>query len=94
MSTREQNLQRIREAVPELVEKLADIEHQRWADWHKWCRNNWTPERIERWDRQARTPYAELNEEDKEKDRREVMRYLPLILQSPECIALAAEMIG
>lgn len=71
----------------ELIERLADIEHQRWADWQRWCHtilrdNNPSPEQgdiLERWDRQIETPYSELSEKEKQSDREQVMRYLPII---------------
>lgn len=71
----------------ELIEKLAAIEHERWADWQKWCHkvlreNNPSPEQsdiLERWDRQIETTYAELSEKEKQSDRDQVMRYWPLI---------------
>lgn len=71
----------------ELIEKLADIEHQRWADWQEWCHkvlreNNPSPEIgdvLERWDRQIETPYRELSELEKQSDRDQVKRYWPLI---------------
>ena len=71
----------------ELREKLAAIEHERWADWQKWCHkvlreNNPPPEQgdiLERWDRQIETPYAELSEREKNSDREQVDRYWQLI---------------
>lgn len=71
----------------DLIEKLAAIEHERWADWQKWCHkvlreNNPSPEQgdiLERWDRQIETPYAELSEKEKQSDRDQVMRYWPLL---------------
>ena len=62
--------------VEEIVEKLADIEHQRWADWQEWChkvlRENieelGLEKILERWDRQIATPYSELSEEEKQSD--------------------------
>ena len=71
----------------ELREQLAAIEHERWADWQKWCHkvlreNNPSPEIgdvLERWDRQIETPYAKLSEKEKDSDREQVDRYLPLI---------------
>jgi len=73
----------------ELFEKLADIEHQRWADWQKYvhskCIKNsdgtliipkWA---VEQWERQINTPYSELIEDEKEKDREQVRRYWNLI---------------
>jgi hypothetical protein len=75
----------------ELFEKLADIEHQRWADWQKYCHSKGviTPtgdlligkEFVERWERQIATPYSELSEKEKESDREQVMRYWHLIVK-------------
>ena len=71
----------------ELREQLAAIEHERWADWQKWCHkvlreNNPSPEQgdiLERWDRQIETPYADLTELEKQSDREQVDRYWHLI---------------
>jgi len=71
----------------ELREQLAAIEHERWADWQKWCHkvlreNNPSPEQgdiLERWDRQIETPYAELSEKEKQSDREQVDRYWQLV---------------
>lgn len=63
----------------ELIEKLAAIEHERWARWHRYAVNNWSPAMIERWNRQAETPYEALSELEKESDRAEVRIYWPLI---------------
>jgi hypothetical protein len=73
--------------VIELVEKLAEIEHERWADWQAWCHkilreNCPSPELeavLERWDKQISTPYSDLTEAEKQSDRDQVDRYLPLI---------------
>lgn len=73
--------------LDELIEKLAEIEHERWADWQKWCHqvlreNCPSPELeavLERWDRQIATPYSELSEAEKQSDRDQVARYLPLL---------------
>jgi len=70
-----------------LEERLADIEHQRWSDWQSWCHkilreNCPSPELekvLERWDRQISTPYLELSETEKESDRKQVRRYLPIL---------------
>ena len=71
----------------ELREQLAAIEHERWADWQKWCHkvlreNNPSPEQgdiLERWDRQIETPYAGLSEKEKQSDREQVDRYWQLV---------------
>lgn len=76
-------------SVDELREQLAAIEHERWADWQRWCHkvlreNNPSPEIgdvLERWDRQIETPYTELSEKEKDSDREQVDRYWHLINQ-------------
>lgn len=74
----------------DLIEKLADIEHQRWSDWQKWChkilRENCPSQKLEkvleRWDKQINTDYKDLSEKEKESDREQVMRYFLLIKQT------------
>lgn len=72
----------------ELREKLADIEHQRWADWQKYVHGVSKVEAdgvkipmgyADHWDRQINTPYAELSEREKQSDREQVDRYWHLI---------------
>jgi hypothetical protein len=73
------------EALPK--EQLADIEHQRWSDWQEYCNEvlrEQVPklgleEVLKRWDRQVATPYSELLEREKDSDREQVDRYLPVI---------------
>jgi hypothetical protein len=70
-----------------LRQRLATIEHERWADWQTWCHkiirdHNPSPEIehvLERWDRQIRTPYSALSLKEKESDMQQVDRYWPLI---------------
>ena len=74
-------------SIDDLMETLADIEHQRWADWQAWCHkilreNCPSPELekvLERWDKQIATPYKDLSEQEKQSDRDQVNRYLPII---------------
>jgi len=73
----------------ELFEKLADIEHQRWADWQKYmnslCIKNKDgsltipKDKVEHWQRQIDTDYKDLTEKEKDSDREQVMRYWKLI---------------
>jgi len=72
----------------ELIELLADIEHQRWAGWQKYLHSKCVhyantiaipPELFQRWERQIRTPYFELSKEEKNSDREQVRRYWPHI---------------
>lgn len=75
----------------ELFEKLAAIEHERWADWQRYIHSKLQKNiedrdffRLpsfwrERWERQINTPYSELSEQEKEADREQVRRYWNLI---------------
>ena len=82
-----------------LVEKLAEIEHQRWSYWQKYIMkesfkitgvftddNNKKMIQLEipkeywdNWERQIKTSYSELSEEEKDSDREQVGRYWDLI---------------
>ena len=72
-----------------LLESLAAIEHERWSHWqrylHAQCRQQADgsltipAELVARWSAQMSTPYAELSEAERESDREQVHRYLPII---------------
>jgi len=80
-----------KEKYKELREKLAEIEHQRWADWQRYCHsrgertNNGEGDLIipkhfvDGWEKQIETPYSELSEKEKDSDREQVDRYWYLI---------------
>ena len=79
-----------------LLEKLADIEHQRWADWQKYLHSLCIEggdimkgltgnliireTNVENWERQIKTDYKNLSEKEKDSDREQVMRYWNLII--------------
>jgi len=65
--------------LEEFVEEGANLEHQRWARWHKYSRLMATPSYIEMWDRKAEMPYIALTNEEQESDRKETRNYLPLL---------------
>jgi len=75
-----------------LLERLATVEHQRWAHWqqylHARCRRTEDgslvipPELAKRWATQIATPYAELTDAEKESDREQVRRYLPILIEA------------
>jgi hypothetical protein len=71
------------------IEQLADLEHARWAHWQRYLHDHAertddgalviAADMVERWERQIETPYADLPEEEKESDREQVRRYIPLV---------------
>jgi len=75
--------------MSDLFEKLAAIEHKRWADWQKYMHSvcavgyggslRIPAKFVKGWKRQIATPYVELSEKEKESDRDQVRRYWPLI---------------
>ena len=79
----------------ELIEQLADIEHQRWSDWQRYVHEDVCeeegildsgnlvipPDKVAHWNRLIATPYADLPEHSKQSDRDQVARYWPLIVE-------------
>ena len=72
----------------ELMEKLADIEHQRWADWQAYLHSKCSripdgllisKSNVVHWEHQIKTDYKDLSEQEKDSDREQVMRYFSLI---------------
>ena len=73
----------------ELIEALADQEHVSWSHWMAYLFSVCVTEPdgsvhipvhlVERWQRQVNTPYVQLTEPEKESDRHQVNRILPLI---------------
>lgn len=71
------------------VETLASVEHERWAHWQRHMHSLATrkadgcllipAEHAQRWERLMRTPYAQLGEAEKQSDRDQVYKYLPII---------------
>jgi hypothetical protein len=74
---------------PALIERLAAAEHARWAGWMNYlfglCEMHADGSAtipsglVERWQRQVRTPYAELSEREKQSDRGEVLKILHVL---------------
>ena len=64
----------------DLLEKLADSEHERWSRWMRWMftDTNYTEENVARWKKQMRTPYSELSEGEKDSDRKEARRTIEI----------------
>jgi hypothetical protein len=78
-----------------LLERLAAVEHERWAHWQQYMHEQCTPtadgslaiprDLVTRWSTQSATPYEELSDAEKESDREQVRRYLPLIIETVHC---------
>ena len=73
----------------DIIEKLADFEHDRWSRWQKHlfskCIINKDgsltipKEFVDRWTRQMETDYINLSEQEKDSDRKEAMRIIKCI---------------
>lgn len=76
----------------DLLEALAAVEHDRWSHWQRFMHSQCIagedgslvipPKLAEKWSRQMATPYSELSDEEKQSDRDQVMRYLPLVAEA------------
>jgi hypothetical protein len=78
------------DVLDRLTEALAGVEHERWSHWQRYMHSKCErssdgslmipSELVDQWERQLTTPYSDLSEAEKESDRDQVRRYLPLIL--------------
>ena len=77
-----------------LMDELAAVEHERWTHWQRYMHEKCEvqpdgsllipPALVEQWTRQIETPFSQLSEAEKESDREQVRRYLPLIAKNLE----------
>ena len=73
----------------DLLEQLAAIEHERWAHWQRFMHEQGLRQPdgsivlpaklVTKWDRLIDTPYSQLTEKERESDREQVRRYLPIV---------------
>ncbi|MGV9976141.1 hypothetical protein [Micromonospora wenchangensis] len=73
----------------QVIEQLAAVEHERWSHWQRYLHSQCTPADdgsliipaalVARWTEQMSTAYADLTEAEKESDREQVRKYLPVI---------------
>ncbi len=73
----------------ELLERLAAIEHERWAHWQRFMHEHGKrqpdgslllpADLVAKWDRLIDTPYTQLTDKERESDRDQVRRYLPTV---------------
>lgn len=76
----------------QLVDELAAIEHERWAHWQRYVHDHCQrqqdgslvipAELAARWEAQIETPFVELTERERDSDREQVRRYLPVIIDA------------
>jgi hypothetical protein len=78
--------------LDDLTEKLASIEHERWSHWQQYMHSKGVKQPdgslvipadlVERWEKQIATPYDALTDKEKESDREQVRKYLPLVVET------------
>ena len=77
------------ELLGDMIETLAAIEHERWCHWQRYLHSKCLrqpdgslllpEELVTRWEQQINTEYAKLTDDEKESDREQVRKYLPII---------------
>ncbi len=83
----------LEKALDELLETLASVEHERWSHWQRYMHSKCVPQGddgallipadlVKHWEKQIATPYSELTDVQKESDREQVRKYLPLIVDA------------
>lgn len=90
MTASDSNVQAILEDEA-FIDSLAAVEHERWAHWQQYLHDQCNrtsdgslvipAELVTRWSTQIATPFAQLSEAERESDRDQVRRYLPLIIE-------------
>lgn len=78
--------------LEEIIDVLADIEHQRWAHWQRYMHGKCDhrsdgalvipTDLVKQWERQIATPYRELSKKEKESDREQVRKYILTIVEA------------
>lgn len=66
----------------ELLEKLAELEHEQWSTWASILiaqEDNLSPARLERYERFSKTEYGDLTEKEKDADRHWAERVLDIV---------------
>jgi hypothetical protein len=84
---------RAQKILNELIEALASVEHERWSHWQRYLHSKCIrhgqngdllipAELVKKWEKQIATSYRDLTELEKESDREQVRKYLPLIAKA------------
>jgi len=84
------NSRDIETRLASITDRLAAIEHERWAHWQSYLHNHCVRQTdgsltipaslVKRWEKQISTPYELLSNAEKDSDREQVAKYLPLIV--------------
>jgi hypothetical protein len=82
----------IAQKLEDFIETLAAVEHEPWSHWQRYMHEKGVrqpdgsllipADLFERWQKQIETPYPELTDKEKESDREQVRKYIPLIMQA------------
>lgn len=82
---------RTRTKLEDAIDRLAEVEHERWAHWQRYIHSKGErqadgsivlpPDLVRRWERQIETPYADLSEDEKESDCDQVRRYISTVAE-------------
>jgi hypothetical protein len=85
-------MEQIKDILDGLIERLAAIEHERWSHWQRYLHSKGTrqpdgsillpADLVARWEEQIEKKYLELSDKEKESDREQVRKYIPLILSA------------
>lgn len=80
----------IYERLEAAIDRLASIEHERWAHWQSYMHSKaerrsdgsliLSASLVAQWSRQIETPYEALTYKERESDKEQVRRYLPTIV--------------
>jgi uncharacterized Zn finger protein (UPF0148 family) len=65
----------------EIIEELAELEHNQWAHWTKYMLNRITEDNIVKWGKQIQTKYGLLSEQEKESDREWANKVYDVLIQ-------------
>ena len=77
---------------PEVLDRLAAVEHERWAHWQRYLHDQCEKcddgslvipaDLVRRWEEQFSTPYADLSVEEQHSDQEQVLKYLPVVIEA------------
>ena len=82
----------IEDLMEGMIDELAAIEHERWSHWQRYVHEKGRREAdgsvtipaelVEQWEAQIDKPYVDLSEDEKESDREQVRKYMPVIVNA------------